>query len=236
MPRAPGDLPRRRRRRRRWPRAQQPSSWISAATRASALTPRGETRQKHSAPLELLSCSAACWQTPIAQTLGRGRDKASLVSYGTLANSSLLHNLPRRPDGKRGLEHIGSRVRAGPSKPSLAAAQPEPTQWHQCGIGTQCISIKWKHCKQSRRRQDRCDASCRVQPGEQHAGLLPLAPHRCARRRGPQPMGAGLPLRHRRCTTSLREERSRRRPAAPPTSAARHTSQMRKTSPTRRKT
>ena len=25
-------------------------------------------------------------------------------------------------------------------------------------IGTQCISIKWKHCKQSRRRQDRCDA------------------------------------------------------------------------------
>ena len=52
------------------------SSWISAATRASALTPRGETRQKHSAPLELLSCSAACWQTPIAQTLGRGRDKA----------------------------------------------------------------------------------------------------------------------------------------------------------------
>ena len=39
--------------------------------------PRGETRQKHSDPLASLSCSAAGWQTPIAQTLGRGRDNAS---------------------------------------------------------------------------------------------------------------------------------------------------------------
>ena len=65
-------------------------------------------------------------------------------------------------------------------------------------------------------------------------------------------MGASLPLRRRRCARSLRDEDvictrrrdarcmraepSRRRPAAPPPSAARHTSQMRKISPTRRTT
>ena len=193
---------------------------------------RAERRARNTAlRWSWLSCSAACWQTPIAQTLAAAATKlASVLRYAAIHPPPQL----QAPDGER--LAIGSRVRTGPSKPSHAAAQPEPTQWHQCGIGTQCISIKWKHCKQSRRRQDRCDASCRVQPGEQHAGLLPLAPHRCARRRGPQPMGAGLPLRRRRCTTSLREERSRRRPAAPPTSAAQHTSQMRKTSPTRRRT